>query len=130
MGSLTQDQLNSSNDMSNGVNHSSDGYKVTEERLGTPRHLRVVMVGAGASGLNTARHMAIHMENFDLTIYEKNADVGGTWFENRCVPPSIGFFLILTSPADTPDVPVIFQVTTINLPGKQIQSGVTCKCVR
>lgn len=69
-----------------GSNHSgqiNDGYTVTEARLGTPRHLRVVMVGAGASGLNMARHMALHMENYDLVIYEKNADVGGTWFENR-----------------------------------------------
>ncbi|KAH7141875.1 cyclohexanone monooxygenase [Dactylonectria macrodidyma] len=60
-----------------------DTYVVTEAPLGTPRRIRVVMVGAGASGLNLARHMDLHMENFDLTIYEKNADVGGTWFENR-----------------------------------------------
>ena len=43
------------------------------------------MVGAGASGINTARHMGMHMENFDLVIYEKNMDVGGTWFENKYV---------------------------------------------
>jgi len=66
-------------------NQQNDRYKVTEARLGTPRHLRVVMVGAGASGLNMARHMALHVENYDLVIYEKNADVGGTWFENRLV---------------------------------------------
>jgi len=74
------------NDNPNGVSLTyrvNTGYKVTEERLGTTRHLRVVVVGAGASGLNTARHMELHMENFDLTIYEKNADVGGTWFENK-----------------------------------------------
>lgn len=58
-------------------------YKVTEEPLGTPRPIRVIVVGAGASGLNTARHMDLHMKNFELTVYEKNSDVGGTWFENR-----------------------------------------------
>lgn len=58
-------------------------YVVTEAPLGTPRRLRVLMAGAGASGLNLARHMDLHMENFELAIYEKNADVGGTWFENR-----------------------------------------------
>ena len=58
-------------------------YKVTEEPLGTPRPIRVIVVGAGASGLNTARHMDLHMTNFELTVYEKNSDVGGTWFENR-----------------------------------------------
>ncbi|KAM5342246.1 hypothetical protein ACJ41O_013212 [Fusarium nematophilum] len=60
-----------------------DKYVVTEAPLGTPRRIRVLMVGAGASGLNLARHMDLHMENFELAIYEKNADVGGTWFENR-----------------------------------------------
>ncbi|KAH8901422.1 cyclohexanone monooxygenase [Thozetella sp. PMI_491] len=58
-------------------------YVVTEEPLGTARKLRVVMVGGGASGLNMARHMDLHMKSFELQIYEKNADIGGTWFENR-----------------------------------------------
>lgn len=58
-------------------------YQVTEEPLGHPRPIRVVVVGAGASGLNIARHMELHMKNYELAIYEKNADVGGTWFENR-----------------------------------------------
>lgn len=62
---------------------AADNYAVTEEPIGTSHHLRVIMVGAGASGLNTARHMELHMKNFDLVVYEKNADVGGTWFENR-----------------------------------------------
>lgn len=62
---------------------AASDYIVTESPLGTARKLRVLMVGAGASGLNLARHMDLHMENFELTIYEKNSDVGGTWFENR-----------------------------------------------
>ncbi|KAI8242842.1 FAD-binding monooxygenase [Colletotrichum sp. SAR 10_96] len=61
---------------------AASDYVVTESPLGTARKLRVLMVGAGASGLNLARHMDLHMENFELTIYEKNSDVGGTWFEN------------------------------------------------
>ncbi|KAF3804193.1 putative sterigmatocystin biosynthesis monooxygenase stcW [Colletotrichum gloeosporioides] len=62
---------------------AASDYVVTESPLGTARKLRVLMVGAGASGLNLARHMDLHMENFELRIYEKNSDVGGTWFENR-----------------------------------------------
>ncbi|KAJ5738507.1 hypothetical protein N7493_001662 [Penicillium malachiteum] len=46
------------------------------------RRLRVVMIGGGASGLNVAHHMNLHMENYELQIYEKNYDIGGTWFEN------------------------------------------------
>ncbi|VUC25597.1 unnamed protein product [Clonostachys rosea] len=62
---------------------ANQNYKVSNCALGEPRHLKVLMVGAGASGLNLARHMDLHMKNFELKIYEKNADVGGTWFENR-----------------------------------------------
>ncbi|KAI5309586.1 hypothetical protein KEM55_002890 [Ascosphaera atra] len=69
----------------NGV-HANDTpqsfYKVKEAPVGTSRHLRVVMLGAGASGLNLAHQMELHMKDYDLTIYEKNEDVGGTWFEN------------------------------------------------
>lgn len=67
----------------NGTASMRRPYVVTESPLGTPRHIRIIMVGAGASGLNTAHHMALHMQNYRLTIYEKNEDVGGTWFENR-----------------------------------------------
>lgn len=35
------------------------------------------MVGAGASGLNLARHMGLYMDNVGLVVYEKNANVGG-----------------------------------------------------
>lgn len=59
------------------------GYTVQEKPLGEPRPLRVIAIGAGAAGLNFARQVDRHMQNIDLTIYEKNADVGGTWFENR-----------------------------------------------
>lgn len=82
MGSIGTNEANG-HALSGFYEEANTGYRVTEERLGTPRKLRVVMVGAGASGLCMARHMELHMENYELIIYEKNADVGGTWFENR-----------------------------------------------
>ncbi|KAL4947586.1 hypothetical protein BDW69DRAFT_204246 [Aspergillus filifer] len=65
------------------VYNDSPVYTVKEKSLGTPRQLRVITIGAGASGLNLARQIDLHMSNVDLTIYEKNPDVGGTWYENR-----------------------------------------------
>ncbi|ORY06899.1 hypothetical protein BCR34DRAFT_489804 [Clohesyomyces aquaticus] len=47
------------------------------------RHVRVVCVGAGASGLLMAYKLQRHFTNFSLTVYEKNREVSGTWFENR-----------------------------------------------
>ena len=58
-----------------------------QRRLGGPihteRHIKVICVGAGASGLLFAYKMQRHFSNFDLTIYEKNPLPSGTWYENR-----------------------------------------------
>ena len=47
------------------------------------RTLKVVCIGAGASGLLVAYKLQKHFDKLDLTIYEKNQDVSGTWLENR-----------------------------------------------
>lgn len=58
-----------------------------EHRLQNPihneRHVRIICIGAGASGLLFAYKMQRHFDNFSLTVYEKNPEVSGTWFENR-----------------------------------------------
>ncbi|KAI9870993.1 MAG: hypothetical protein M1830_003547, partial [Pleopsidium flavum] len=73
------------------IGTKSDGavdYTVTEVPLGTPRHFRIITIGAGASGLNMARHIELHMENVEHLVYEKNEEVGGTWYENKYCPLS------------------------------------------
>jgi hypothetical protein len=67
------------------MNGDHSKYTVSETSLGTPRHLRIIIIGAGASGLNMSRHLEQHMTNIEQVVYEKNADVGGTWFENKYV---------------------------------------------
>lgn len=61
----------------------SSSYHIIEEPLGTARPIRVITIGAGASGLNIARNVKEHMKNVSLQIYDKNSTVGGTWLENR-----------------------------------------------
>ncbi|RGP81373.1 hypothetical protein FLONG3_517 [Fusarium longipes] len=52
-----------------------------------PRKLKVVCIGAGFAGLMLSyqyRHGDTLLDRFmDLKIYEKNADVGGTWLVNK-----------------------------------------------
>jgi hypothetical protein len=50
------------------------------------RHVRVVCIGAGASGLLMAYKLQKHFSNYSLQIYEKNAEVSGTWYEVSCFP--------------------------------------------
>lgn len=64
-------------------NQDFDGYRITEQPLFTKRAVRVVCVGAGATGLEIAYKAERLLEKVDLQIYEKNKNIGGTWLENR-----------------------------------------------
>ena len=58
-----------------------------ERRANAPIHLerriRIICIGAGASGLLFAYKAQRHFRNIELTIYEKNEEVAGTWWENK-----------------------------------------------
>lgn len=58
-----------------------------ESRIRNPihseRHMRIICIGAGASGLLFAYKLQRSFRNFDLVIYEKNEEVAGTWWENK-----------------------------------------------
>ncbi|KAF8645042.1 hypothetical protein AX16_008103 [Volvariella volvacea WC 439] len=47
------------------------------------RKLRVICIGAGASGLIFAYKLQRSFTNIDLMVYEKNKGIAGTWFENK-----------------------------------------------
>lgn len=50
----------------------------------TPKRvLKVICAGAGPSGIFLAYKIQRHFDAFDLTLYEKNPDIGGTWLVNR-----------------------------------------------
>jgi len=61
----------------------STGYRIREEPFGTRRKVRVVLMGAGASTVNFLKKAEEAMQNLEVTVYEKNHDIGGTWLENR-----------------------------------------------
>ena len=65
--------------MQNGAHEETPklGHPIYHERT-----MRVICIGAGASGLCFAYKLQRSFEKFSLNIYEKNAGVGGTWFEN------------------------------------------------
>lgn len=54
---------------------------MNRNRSSTPRHYRVIVLGAGMSGLCMGVHLR-RMGTGDFVILEKAADVGGTWREN------------------------------------------------
>ena len=58
-------------------------FELPEKAIDDYRSVKVICVGAGFSGVCTAIRFPQRIKNLDLTIYEKNAGLGGTWFENR-----------------------------------------------
>lgn len=59
-------------------------YALSRASTFTSRPVKIIAIGGGFSGLALAR--AIHvgkLPNASITVYEKNAGVGGTWYENR-----------------------------------------------
>lgn len=65
--------------------HLDPNYTILEQPIGTRRPIRVVCLGAGYSGLMMGIVFNERMKNSnaEFVIYERNEDLGGTWFENR-----------------------------------------------
>ena len=56
---------------------------ISERSIDEARPLKLIYIGAGVSGITGAIEFKKRLPNLDLVIYEKNPEVGGTWFENR-----------------------------------------------
>lgn len=56
---------------------------ITERAIDEPRPLKVIYLGAGFSGICAAIQLPKYLPSLELVIYDKNPEVGGTWFENR-----------------------------------------------
>jgi hypothetical protein len=49
----------------------------------TSRPLKVIIIGAGFSGIAAGIRFLQRVPNVEVVIYDKNSGVGGTWFTNR-----------------------------------------------
>ncbi|KAF5345212.1 hypothetical protein D9758_009659 [Tetrapyrgos nigripes] len=68
----------------NGATSStSTAFKAGDFISDEPRPMKVVVIGAGFSGITAGIRLLQRVRNLDLTIYEANAGVGGTWWTNR-----------------------------------------------
>jgi 4-hydroxyacetophenone monooxygenase len=61
-----------------GIDYRAPSWRASE--LAPDRSVQVAVIGAGMSGIATAQRL--RQAGFSVHIYEKNADVGGTWLEN------------------------------------------------
>ncbi|KAH7381347.1 hypothetical protein DE146DRAFT_704940 [Phaeosphaeria sp. MPI-PUGE-AT-0046c] len=91
----------------------SSGYDVPDIVYNDPasRKLKILTIGAGVSGIQMAYMIQKYCQNVEHVIYEKNAELGGTWLENRypgcaCDIPSHAYTLNF---ALNPDWPRFFS---------------------
>lgn len=61
----------------------SPPFTLRDEPVENFRPMRVIVIGAGFSGIYMGIRIPEWLRNIDLVIYEKNSGIGGTWFENR-----------------------------------------------
>jgi len=68
-----------------GAHGSSEPYSVRREPYGTRRKMRIICMGTGFSGvyMSILHENVMKNNNVEYVCYEKNSDIGGTWFENR-----------------------------------------------
>ncbi|EME42128.1 hypothetical protein DOTSEDRAFT_89605 [Dothistroma septosporum NZE10] len=74
----------------------STTYNVVEQPSRINRPLKIIAIGAGASALNLAHEVSRSDLDLELVCYDKNPQIGGTWFENRypgvaCDIPSVNY---------------------------------------
>jgi len=83
MGSIAPKDESQPTHTSESSSEAGSPYVIKEEPIGTLRHVRIVTIGAGVSGINMIRTLRLHTTSFEHVVYEKNPDIGGTWYENR-----------------------------------------------
>ncbi|KAI0060947.1 FAD/NAD(P)-binding domain-containing protein [Artomyces pyxidatus] len=58
-------------------------FQIGTVSVDEPRPMKVVCIGAGFSGIMTGARYLKEVPNVELTIYEKEAGVGGVWYNNK-----------------------------------------------
>ncbi|PPQ64327.1 hypothetical protein CVT26_002210 [Gymnopilus dilepis] len=81
------------------------GFRLGDFPIDAPRPIKVVVIGAGYSGIVAGIRFRQRVQNLDFTIYDALAGVGGTWFANhypglRCDIPSHAYQLTFESHTD------------------------------
>ena len=65
------------------VANGTSPHVLSQRSIDDIRPLKVLVVGAGVSGILAGIRFPQYVEELDLVIYDKNEDIGGTWFENK-----------------------------------------------
>lgn|ERR1700712_84827 len=63
----------------NGINGTAPQWSVHDSPIENQRPIKVIVIGAGYSGIYLGIRIPERLRNCELVIYEKNKGVGGAW---------------------------------------------------
>jgi hypothetical protein len=68
----------------NGHAVTNGSYTIPDTLLGARRPIKVIVIGFGYSGINISYVLGKQTKNSNITLqfYDKNPELGGTWYEN------------------------------------------------
>ncbi|EWY88032.1 hypothetical protein FOYG_09394 [Fusarium oxysporum NRRL 32931] len=69
--------------MQNGSGENPTKFTLKDTPVENQRPMRVVIIGAGFSGIYSTIRMTQRLRNIDLTVYEMNEETSGAWWLNR-----------------------------------------------
>ena len=83
----TADVLDVSNEYTESAPKADNSrYVIPDTYLGEQRPIKVLVIGFGAAGINLVHKLGqTQGQRINIQCYEKNPEVGGTWYENRFV---------------------------------------------
>lgn len=65
--------------IANGVNGTAPEWSIHDSPIENQRPIKVIVIGAGYSGIYLGIRLPERLRNCELVIYEKNKGVGGAW---------------------------------------------------
>ena len=65
------------------ITNGARNHVLSRRSIDDARPLRVIVVGAGVSGILAGIRFPQRVKDVELVIYDKNEEIGGTWFENK-----------------------------------------------
>jgi cation diffusion facilitator CzcD-associated flavoprotein CzcO len=58
-------------------------FPLEDHSIDSPRPIHVIIIGAGPCGITSSIRLLQHIRNVTVSIYDKNGDFGGTWYQHR-----------------------------------------------
>lgn len=97
---------------------------ISDRCVDAARPLKVICIGAGISGILAAINLPQQVQKLDLTIYDKNEELGGTWFENKYPGCACGEFCrLIAAGKHTLIAHQTYPLIAINCPSKPTPDG-------